>query len=1097
MSTQEASRASSICRYVRSVSLGTKLFILILGCIALTLATLLYTGIQQNRSFGKSAESALLQSVDADLDHSAQSVYNLVQTQDMALQRMLESNMKVAQRELKRLGGFSLSSQRVEWDAVNQLTKESRRVSVPQVMLGSVPLARDYDLRTPMPLVDTVQELTGAVCTLFVRMNEEGDFLRVGTNVPAKDGRRAIGTYIPAVKPDGTPDPVAAALKQGQSYAGSAFVVQDWYSTIYVPLKDSGSRVIGALYVGQRQNQFPALRQGILKARVGKTGYVYVLRASGDKKGEAVLWSQSGREGANLWEERDQQGKPAFQEIIQKAVALQPGEIGEARYLWKDPGDPAPQWRKTHFTYYKPWDWVLVTCANEADYQGFFTALQQQQGEMVRRYLWTGVLVALLCGAIVLVWARQLISLLRRMVYISDRLSQGDVDQEITCRGRDEIGKLAESFHAMIGYQKEMAAVARQISQGDLSARVEPRSEKDALGSSFREMNDYLREMASAAEGISQGDLSVEARPRSERDALGNAFVEMTGYLRQVAEAADRISSGDLSQEMQPRSERDALGEAFAYMTNSLRKLMGGLSRDAQSVSTASEQLNATAKQVSEVSEQIAREISEVSKAAEQSARTSQEIARGSEQQARSATEAAANMNELEALVGQVQTESARQKQASLEAQEQMQQARSETQEIAVLARSMAQAGQEALQVAQSGGESVKKTVRSMERIRQQVEEASTTVQELGQMGQQIGMIVETIQEIAEQTNLLALNAAIEAARAGEHGRGFAVVAEEVRKLAERSATATREISALIDRVRTGVNEVVVSMGASGEEVAAGSSLSLEAGKSLEQIESAAQKLATGLAEMQSVMEGLTERVKITLETVSQVQEASASNEESVNQMRVSAEQVSSAFTTVASISEESAAGAQEMSASAEQVSASVENVAEAMQEQSQSVQEMTHAVRDLNEMAAHLKETVAQFQLDAGVSRAAQLETFRQAHRRWVQRVEAMLNGGETIPREELVSHHDCGLGKWYYGFGGRACRRLSAFQEMEKPHARLHQLASEAVEAVHRGDRGRAQQCLQEMRQCSEAVIRCLDAIQQSTCSGAAEKTILPRAA
>jgi methyl-accepting chemotaxis protein len=868
-----------------------------------------------------------------------------------------------------------------------------------------------------MPLVDTVQELTGAVCTLFVRINEEGDFLRVATNVPTKDGRRAIGTYIPAVNPDGKPNPVASALKQGQSYAGSAFVVQDWYSTIYVPLKDSSSRVIGALYVGQRQNQFSSLRQGILDARVGKTGYVYVLRGSGDRRGEVALWNQPGREGANLWEEKDQQGKPVFQEIIQKAVTLQPGEIGETRYLWKDPGDPAPQWRKTHFTYFKPWDWVIIACANEADYQGFFTALRQQQGEMVRRFLWTGVLVALLCGAIALVWAKRMVALLRRMVSISDRLSQGDVEQEITCRSRDELGKLAASFHTMIGYQREMAMVAQQIAQGDLSAQV------------------------------------------------------------------------------QPRSERDTLGEAFGVMSDSLRKLMGGLSRSAQSVIEASQQLNATASQVSEASEQIAQEMSEVSKAAEQSARTSQEIARGSEQQARSATEAAANMHEMEALVCQVQTESARQKQASLQAQEQMQQAKSETREVAGLARSMVQAGQEALQVAQSGGESVKETVRSMERIRQQVEESSSTVQELGKMGQQIGMIVETIQEIAEQTNLLALNAAIEAARAGEHGRGFSVVAEEVRKLAERSATATREISALIGRVRTGVNEVVISMETSAEEVAAGSALSLEAGKSLEQIEAAAQKLAAGLLEMQRVMEGLTDRVNITLETVSQVQEASVSNEQAVNHMRESADQVSTAFTTVASVSEEAAAGAQEMSASAEQVSASVHNVSSAVQEQTQGIREMTASVRELDEMAAHLKEMAAQFQLDAG-SRAAQLEIFRQAHRRWVQRVEEMISGGAAIPREELVSHHDCGLGKWYYGFGGRACRRLSAFQELEPPHSRLHQLASEAVEAVHRKDLNRARRCLQEMRQCSEAVIRCLDAIQAS-CAQSVERTVLQRAA
>jgi methyl-accepting chemotaxis protein len=127
----------------------------------------------------------------------------------------------------------------------------------------------------------------------------------------------------------------------------------------------------------------------------------------------------------------------------------------------------------------------------------------------------------------------------------------------------------------------------------------------------------------------------------------------------------------------------------------------------------------------------------------------------------------------------------------------------------------MAQTARNAAKVAETGGASVEKAVASMKRIQQRVQVSSEAIQELGQRGGQIGEIVQTIEHIAEQTNLLALNAAIEAARAGEHGRGFAVVADEVRKLAERSADATREIAALIHAVQSDVEKAIHEMDAS------------------------------------------------------------------------------------------------------------------------------------------------------------------------------------------------------------------------------------------------------------------------------------------
>ena len=121
-----------------------------------------------------------------------------------------------------------------------------------------------------------------------------------------------------------------------------------------------------------------------------------------------------------------------------------------------------------------------------------------------------------------------------------------------------------------------------------------------------------------------------------------------------------------------------------------------------------------------------------------------------------------------------------------------------------------------------AGQEAVDETAGGMNRIKSTVDSTAATVTELGAKSDQIGAIVETIDDIAEQTNLLALNAAIEAARAGEQGKGFAVVADEVRKLAERSSRATKEIAALIAEVQTETEAAVKAMAAGAGEVAVG-----------------------------------------------------------------------------------------------------------------------------------------------------------------------------------------------------------------------------------------------------------------------------------
>ena len=192
--------------------------------------------------------------------------------------------------------------------------------------------------------------------------------------------------------------------------------------------------------------------------------------------------------------------------------------------------------------------------------------------------------------------------------------------------------------------------------------------------------------------------------------------------------------------------------------------------------------------------------------------------------------------------------------------------------------------------IAHEGGNVVSETIEGMNRIASVVSKSAETVQALGKSSNEIGEIIQVIDDIADQTNLLALNAAIEAARAGEHGRGFAVVADEVRKLAERTTKATKEIATMIKQIQKDTGGAVQSMQEGTKEVERGKIMADKAGDSLQKIISGASKVADVI-----------------------MQVAAASEEQSA-----ASEQISKNIEAISNVTNESAAGIQEIAKASE-----------------------------------------------------------------------------------------------------------------------------------------------------------------------------------
>jgi twitching motility protein PilJ len=231
---------------------------------------------------------------------------------------------------------------------------------------------------------------------------------------------------------------------------------------------------------------------------------------------------------------------------------------------------------------------------------------------------------------------------------------------------------------------------------------------------------------------------------------------------------------------------------------------------------TIADSINFAIAELRSLVENVASSSAKVTGSADATRATSLQLAESAEHQAQEIAGASAAINEMAITIDQVSSNSA--------------------ESAAVAERSVS--------IAKNGALLVRNTIDGMDTIREQIQDTAKRIKRLGESSQEIGDIVSLINEIADQTNILALNAAIQAAMAGEAGRGFAVVADEVQRLAERSATATKQIAGLVKTIQTDTNEAVSSMEQTTAEVVKGAELANSAGTALEEIESVSTNLA-------------------------------------------------------------------------------------------------------------------------------------------------------------------------------------------------------------------------------------------------------------
>jgi PAS domain S-box-containing protein len=617
--------------------------------------------------------------------------------------------------------------------------------------------------------------------------------------------------------------------------------------------------------------------------------------------------------GKDLSENKDPNGKHLFVEMVNVCKEKNEGFVD---YMWEKPGASMPMPKISYVKLFSKWGWIVGSGIYVDDVEEEIASLKQK---ILIGFLFISVLILILTYFFAKRLTKPLILLTDIVDKIaSDKLNSNEKNIEINIDSNDEIGTLSKSFSVMMDKISEQLQYLNNlptpvmIINKEFNIQYMNKMGADILGKNQQELigqkcydnfktGDCRTDKCACAQAMSKDMTAAEetvANPNGKslpilytgapiKDKSGKikGAVEFITDITDVKNAQNYLSNktDEMLNVMNQFAKGDLTVELVIEKDDQIGKLFNGFNKSVKNIgnliSSVTEAVQATASAANEISS------------------STEQMAAGAQEQSAQATEVAGAVEEMTKTIYETTKNTGQATEAS----------------------------KNSGRVAKEGGKVVEETIHGMNRIAEVVRKSAETVQALGKSSDQIGEIVQVIDDIADQTNLLALNAAIEAARAGEQGRGFAVVADEVRKLAERTTKATKEIATMIKQIQKDTSGAVESMEQGTKEVEVGKQLAEKAGTSLQEIIHGAEQV---------------------LDIVSQV-----------------------------------AAASEEQSSASEQISKNIESISSVTQESASGIQQIAHASEDLNRLTLNLQELVARFKVDENGGKLAVRQNGKLVH--------------------------------------------------------------------------------------------------------------------
>jgi methyl-accepting chemotaxis protein len=453
------------------------------------------------------AADGLAKLASENLSAAVSATYSETVLVDSVLNEQTRTLLNVGLDTLEKMGGVDLDTEnQLTWNSVNQYTGKAEKVNLPTMAFGGKEaLFQESSLEKKVTLVDAIKDVTGVEVTLFQVIPETGDMLRVATTIE-KNGKRAIGTYIPKTNPDLSANPVVKTINQGNTFIGRAYVVSGWYYTAYQPLYDNKGELIGMFFVGLPEKKAAShVYEMVASHKIGETGGLFVLNSKGDDRGKYVIAPDEADNGRNVLSLKDANGKSYIDEMVTLATA-QSGSSSASSFVYAKKETNGDIYNvMCSIRYFKPWDWVIVGYADEADVLQSAAVMKSESSSAITQIILVAVFCVVIAIILFFLFARRVGAQIENIANLLMQASgeTAEAASEVSSSGQ----KLAQISSEQAATVEETSAALEELSsqtKGNANDAQEANQSMERANEIVQQANQSMEHLISSMQEISQ-----------------------------------------------------------------------------------------------------------------------------------------------------------------------------------------------------------------------------------------------------------------------------------------------------------------------------------------------------------------------------------------------------------------------------------------------------------------------------------------------------------------------------------------------------------------------------------------------------------------